>query len=61
MEVKKKKLKKGIQKSSSRGTQQKLTKEKIFKLLDSVKGTGIGIWREDAQEYVNKVRDNDRF
>lgn len=37
------------------------TKEQVLELLDQIRGIGKGIWREDAQVYVNKLRDNDRF
>lgn len=37
------------------------TKEEVLNLLENIRGIGKGIWREDAQVYVNKLRDNDRF
>jgi hypothetical protein len=35
-------------------------KTKFLKLLDKLSGIGKGVWDEDAQEYVNKLRNNDR-
>ncbi len=29
-------------------------------MLDALKGIGAGIWREDAQDYVDSLRNNDR-
>ncbi len=29
--------------------------------LDKVKGKGTGVWGLDAQDYVNQLRENDRF
>ncbi len=37
------------------------TKEQVLELLEQIRGIGKGIWREDAQVYVNRLRDNDRF
>ena len=40
---------------------QKLRKREHLKsVLESVKGSGQGIWNQDAQEYVNEQRSNDR-
>jgi hypothetical protein len=39
-----------------------LTKrEKVLAILERYKGRGKGIWDEDAQEYVNRLRADDRF
>lgn len=35
-------------------------KEQLLKSLDEIRGIGKGLWEMDAQEYVNKLR-NDRF
>lgn len=35
-------------------------KENALKLIDDLKGIGKGIWNEDAQRYVNRLRNNDR-
>jgi hypothetical protein len=34
---------------------------KALKLLDELKGLAPNLWNEDAQEYVNRLRGNDRF
>jgi hypothetical protein len=44
--------------SKSRLTEKQ---KKALKLLEELKGIGTGIWKEDAQEYVNRLRSNDRF
>jgi hypothetical protein len=44
---------------STGGTARK--KENALKLLEELKGIGEGVWNEDAQAYVNRLRDNDRF
>jgi hypothetical protein len=36
-------------------------KMKALKLLDELKGLAPNLWNEDAQEYVNRLRGNDRF
>ena len=36
-------------------------KELTLAILDSIKGAGKGVWDMDAQEYVNQLRENDRF
>jgi hypothetical protein len=36
-------------------------KQQTLKALEKIRGIGEGIWNEDAQEYVNRLRDNDRF
>lgn len=53
--LKKKKSTRRISKNST-----KAKKQRALKLLDELKGIGQGIWNEDAQLYVNKLRDNDR-
>ena len=43
---------------------QKLSKKQRIEYnleqLEKLSGIGQGVWGEDAQEYVNKLRDNDR-
>jgi hypothetical protein len=29
--------------------------------LQRIKGIGKGVWNMDAQDYINELRDNDRF
>jgi hypothetical protein len=42
--------------------QSKLTKkEQLIASLEKFKGIGKGIWDEDAQEYINRLRADDRF
>jgi len=57
--------KKNILKSSGPKSTSKppLTEKqkKALKLLEDLKGIGSGVWKEDAQEYVNRLRSNDRF
>lgn len=36
-------------------------REELAKSLDEIRGIGKGIWKMDAQEYVNKLRADDRF
>jgi hypothetical protein len=60
MQVKKTVKKAKASKKTSKASLDREKKKKL-KLLESLKGIGIGIWEEDAQEYVNKLRDNDRF
>ena len=35
-------------------------KQKKYAALEALKGLDASIWKEDAQEYVNKLRGNDR-
>ena len=32
-----------------------------MKILKDLKAVGAGVWEEDAQEYINRLRSNDRF
>jgi hypothetical protein len=50
-------------KTPSRSTQSSANRKKEYalRLLDELAGMGQGIWEEDAQKYVNRLRDNDRF
>ncbi len=42
--------------------QSRLTKkEHILASLEKIRGIGKGIWDEDAQEYINRLRADDRF
>jgi hypothetical protein len=36
-------------------------KERILQSLNEIRGIGKGVWDMDAQEYINKERDNDRI
>ena len=36
-------------------------KERILKSLDEIRGIGKGLWNEDAQEYINRMRADDRL
>ena len=36
-------------------------KEKAIALLEKIKGKGKGLWGEDAQDYVNRLRADGRF
>jgi hypothetical protein len=36
-------------------------KEKALALLERLNTRGQGLWGEDAQEYVNRLRADDRF
>jgi len=36
-------------------------REKVLAVLERFRGKGKGVWDEDAQEYVNRLRANDRF
>lgn len=36
-------------------------KERILQSLNEIRGIGKGVWDLDAQEYINKERDNDRI
>ena len=35
--------------------------ERVKNTLEKFRGKGKAVWSEDAQEYINKVRNNDRF
>ena len=35
--------------------------EKIRLVLSRIKGKGQGIWNQDAQEFVNQLRTDERF
>lgn len=35
---------------------QQVSKKTKYALLEKLKGIGEGVWNEDAQEYVNKLR-----
>jgi hypothetical protein len=35
-------------------------REKVLAVLERFKGRGKGVWDEDAQEYVNRLRADDR-
>jgi hypothetical protein len=35
-------------------------KERLMAFLDTIKGSGKGVWEVDAQEYVNRLRADDR-
>lgn len=56
-EVKRKPKRKTV---SRKMTSARPKKEYALKLLEQLEGIGEGIWREDAQKYVNRLRDNDR-
>ena len=49
--------------SKTRKTKPALTdkQKKALKSLEELEGTGAGVWNEDAQIYVNRLRSNDRF
>ena len=34
---------------------------RALEILEKYRGRGAGVWEEDAQEYVNTLRDDDRF
>lgn len=36
-------------------------RKRLEAALDSLIGCGEGVWNSDAQEYVNGLRDDDRF
>ena len=36
-------------------------KEKALAFLERLKGKSKGLWGEDAQEYINRLRADDRF
>jgi len=36
-------------------------REQILSILEKIRGKGKGLWTTDAQEYVNRLRENDRF
>jgi hypothetical protein len=48
-------------KPKNRLSEAEKRKKRALRLLDQLKGIGQGIWNEDAQDYVNKLRSNDRF
>jgi hypothetical protein len=61
MEVKRKNKKiANTKRPKSRLSEGEKRKKRALKLLEQLKGIGKGIWNEDAQEYVNKLRSNDR-
>ena len=35
-------------------------KEQVLATLERYRGIGKGVWDEDAQEYVNRLREDDR-
>ena len=39
--------------------QQMERAEKIRRALNAVRGKGQGVWQQDAQEYINTMRNND--
>jgi len=36
-------------------------KEELLKSLEEIRGLGKGLWGMDAQEYINRLRENDRL
>lgn len=36
-------------------------REKVLAVLERFRGRGKGVWDEDAQKYVNRLRADDRF
>jgi len=34
--------------------------DNIYNSIDSICGSGKGLWKEDAQVYINKLREDDR-
>jgi len=38
-----------------------IKKQETISTLHKYRGKGQGVWAEDAQEFVNKLRENDRF
>jgi hypothetical protein len=36
-------------------------REQVLSSLEKIRGKGFGLWNTDAQEYVNRLRENDRF
>ncbi|HEY8933637.1 MAG TPA: hypothetical protein VIM65_00385 [Cyclobacteriaceae bacterium] len=36
-------------------------REQVLSSLEKIRGKGLGLWNKDAQEYVNRLRENDRF
>jgi len=41
---------------ATRGKGLSSKQKKALKLLDELKGSGRGVWNEDAQKYVNRLR-----
>lgn len=35
--------------------------DRVREILAKLRGKGEGVWTQDAQEYVNQLRENDRF
>lgn len=35
-------------------------RERLLKSLDEIRGAGKGVWNEDAQQYINRLRADDR-
>jgi hypothetical protein len=45
------------QKAAKKSTgRQQISKKRKYALLEKLKGLGEGIWNEDAQKYVNRLR-----
>lgn len=42
-------------------TERLKKRERLIKSLDEIRGIGKGLWNMDAQEYINKMRADDRF
>ena len=36
-------------------------REQTLAVLEKYRGIGKGVWNEDAQEYINRLREDDRF
>lgn len=41
--------------------QKRKQQEDVKMKLGAYKGRGKGVWQQDAQEFVNQLRDDDRF
>ena len=36
-------------------------REHVLQSLEKIRGIGKGLWDKDAQEYINELRDDNRF
>jgi hypothetical protein len=36
-------------------------REQVLAVLEKYRGIGKGVWNEDAQDYINGLREDDRF
>lgn len=36
-------------------------REQVLAALEKYRGIGKGVWEEDAQDYINRLREDDRF